>query len=172
MRHHQTDSQTPAHRNRCCATTADDSRSDHPMKHRATHTYTVTQLHSNNAATQQHRDPETQQLEHRNARSLPHTAARGNQRATYTQTPKHRAPQIHTPLHCTLNVLVTKEVIHDSSAAVHTRPRPRAAASSAATPGGTHNTCSTVSQSLPARTLQQCDTATATRTITGHVSHE
>ncbi len=54
---------------------------------------------------------------------------------------------------------------------MHNRRRPRAAVSSATTPGGTRNTCSTMSESLSAPTLQQCDTATATCTITGHVSH-
>ncbi len=137
-------SQTPAHRHRCCATTAADSRSDRPMQRSATHS---------NAATQQHS----------NTRSLPHTAAHGDQRETYTQTPKHAAPQLHTPLHCTLNVLVSTVVTHNGGAASHTRPRHQAAASSTATPGGTHNTSTTVLQSLSALILQQCDTPHRTR---------
>jgi hypothetical protein len=65
--------------------------------------------------TQQHSDTATQQ--HSNARSLPHTAAHGNQRAPFTQTPKHTAAQCHTQRHsntatqqCTLT-------------ATHCRPR-------------------------------------------------
>jgi hypothetical protein len=69
-------------------------------------------------------------------------------------------------------MLVSAVVTHNDGAALHTRPRPQAAASSAATPGGRHNTSTTVLQSLSALTIQQCDTATATCTITGHVSHE
>jgi hypothetical protein len=69
-------------------------------------------------------------------------------------------------------MLVSAVVTHNDGAVLHTRPRHQAAASSAATPGGRHNTSTTVLQSLSALTLQQCDTATATCTITGHVSHE
>jgi hypothetical protein len=145
--------QTAEHHHRCCATTVADSRSDRAMQRRATHSNTATQRHSDTA------------------RSLPHTAARGNQRTTYTQTPQHTAPQLHAPLHSTLNVLVTTVVTHNGGAELHTRPQTRAPASSAATPGGTHSTCSTVLQSPPARRLQQCDTATATCTITRHMSH-
>jgi hypothetical protein len=109
--------------------------------------------------TQQHSYTATQQhYQHRKSKSN-------------TQTPKHTVPQLHTPQHCTLNVLVTTVVTHNGGAGLYTRPRPREAASSAATPRGTHNTSSTVLQSLPAHTLQQCDTATATCTIAGHASH-
>jgi hypothetical protein len=145
------------HRHRCCATAAADSCSDRTCNAAQCHI----QQHSN-TATQRHSDT---------ARSLPHTAARANQRATYTQTRKHTAPQLHTPLHCTLNVLITTVGTHNGGAALHTRPRPRAAASSAATPGGTHNTSTTVTQSLSALTLQQTYTTTAARTITAPAKH-
>ncbi len=46
-------------------------------------------------ATPQHRNTATQRHSD-TPRSLPHTAARGNQRATYTQTPKHTAAATHT----------------------------------------------------------------------------
>jgi hypothetical protein len=48
----------------------------------------------------------------------------------YTQTSKHTAPQLYTPLHCTLNLLVTTEVTHSGGAALRTRPRHKAAAPS------------------------------------------
>jgi hypothetical protein len=113
---------TPAHRHRCCATTAADSRSDRPMQRSATHSNTETQHHSD-TATQAHQRtlPLTEIKEQRTHRR------RNTQRRSYTV--------LHTPLHCTLNVLVTTEVTHNGGAALHTRPRPRAAASSAATPG-------------------------------------
>ncbi len=98
-------SQTLAHRHGCCAPTAADSRSDRPMQRSATHS---------NAATQQHS----------NTRSLPHTAANGDQGETYTETPKHAAPQLHTPLHCTLNVLVSTVVTHNGGAASHAPTTP------------------------------------------------
>ena len=115
-------------------------------------------------ATQRHSDTATQHAHFTHCRSR-------KSKSKHAQTRKHTAPQLHTPLHCTLNVLITKEVIHDGSAAVHTRPRPRAAASSAATPGGTHNTSTTVTQSLSALTLQQTYTTTAARTITAPAKH-
>ncbi len=49
--------QTPAHRHRCCATTAADSRSDRQMKRSATHI--ATQQHSNTAIHDQRTQPET-----------------------------------------------------------------------------------------------------------------
>jgi hypothetical protein len=45
---------------------------------------------------------------------------------------------------------------------------PTTASSSVEQPLRTHDTCTTVLQSLSALTLQRCDTATATCTITGH----
>jgi hypothetical protein len=84
--------------------------------------HTETQRHSN-TATQRHSDT---------ARSLPHTDARGNQIAAYARTPKHTAPQLHTPLYYTPNTLVSAVVTHNGGSALHTRPRLQAAASSAA----------------------------------------
>jgi hypothetical protein len=55
-----------------------------------------------------------------------------------TQASKHTAPQLHTPIHCALNVLVTTTVTHNGGAALHARPRVQAAASSAATPHTQH----------------------------------
>jgi hypothetical protein len=121
-----------------------------------------TQQYSN-TATQRHSDTTTQR--HTTQQRTLTTA----QCSSRVHTGKHAAPQLHTPLHSTLNVLITTVVTHNGGAALHTRPRPRAAASSAQLRA--HNTSTTVLQSLPARTLQQCDTATATCTITRHVSH-
>jgi hypothetical protein len=153
-------SQTPAHRQgytavvRLLPLTAAATVQCSAVSHTATQRHSITAIQRRS-----------------NARSLLHTAAHGNQRATYTQTPKQTASQLHTPLHCTLNVLISTVVTRNGGAVLHTRPRLRAAASSAATPDGTHITASTVLQSLPRRILQQCDAATATCTITGHVSH-
>jgi hypothetical protein len=91
------------------------------MQRSATHNNTTTQQHSI-------------------ARSLPHTAAHGNQRAIYTHTSEHAAPQLHTPLQCTPKMLVSTVVTHNGGAAWHTHSPPQAAASSAATPHTAFNT--------------------------------
>jgi hypothetical protein len=92
------------------------------MQRSATHTHThthTTQRHSN-AATHAH---------------YQRTAAHGNQQCTHRNP---TAPQLHTPLHCTPNMLVSTVVTHNGSAALQTRPRLQAAASTAASPHTQH----------------------------------
>jgi hypothetical protein len=83
------------------------------------------------------------------ARALPLTA-------THTYT--HPNTKLHTPLHCTHHMLVSTVVTHSDSAALHTRPPPQSAASSAATPY-THGTYTTVSVNVGSYTtaVGHCD---------------
>jgi hypothetical protein len=78
--------------------------------------HTGTQQHSN-TATQQHINAATQQ------RALTTTHCRSRKSRSKKKTPEHTAPELHPPLHCTLNVLVTTEVAHSHDSSRFRRPR-------------------------------------------------
>jgi hypothetical protein len=100
-----------------------------------------------NTATQRHSDT---------ARSLPHTAARGNQRATYTQTSHSTAATCTTTLH-TLRARQHSSNTQRRHGIAHP---PTTASSSVEHSHSAHNTCSTVLQSLSALILQRWHAAT------------
>jgi hypothetical protein len=85
-----------------------------------THTHTrYTATHSHTLA-QPHRGQHNQRRKHTDTHS-------------HTQTSKHTGTKLRTPLQCTLNMLVSTVVTHNSSTALHTRTQPQSAASSTAT---------------------------------------
>jgi hypothetical protein len=90
-------------------TAAADSRSDRPMQRRATHT--ATQQHSNTATQQRTLTTSTLPLI--------------NQRASHTDIQSHNAADTHTPLHCTLNMLVDTVVTHNGGASSAATPHRR-----------------------------------------------
>jgi hypothetical protein len=133
------------------------------MKRSAAHSNTAKQ-HSNTA--KQH-SKATQQSNTATHAHYQHTAAHGNQRARYTQLFHSAAATYTTPLH-------SQRARHHGSNTQRRRgiAHPLTTASSNIECSVlAHSTFTTVPQSLSALTLQRWNTATATRTITGPVSH-
>jgi hypothetical protein len=124
------------------------------MKRSDTHTHT----HSNKATQQR-------------MRITAHCRSGNSRSNLHGDIPKHSAAATHTT---TLHSQHARQQ-SNSTQRQHTmaHPRPRAMQQRPAQPLAlsTHNTSTTVLQSMSALTRQQCDTAPATCTIEGHVSH-